>query len=84
MRSVVSAAGPPPCERGERIASANPARPRYTRGIKSVGCLINPPDDSRRVEDVTRDADAAQSLLDIAPDGQASDHHGSVADQSGQ
>ena len=39
-----------------------------------LGCRIDPPDDSRCVEDVTRNADGAQSLLDIAADCQASGH----------
>jgi hypothetical protein len=47
---------------------------------KPLGCRIDPADDSRRVEDVARDADAAQSLLDVAADCQASGHHGGVSD----
>jgi hypothetical protein len=47
---------------------------------KLLGCRIDPPDDSGRVEDVARDADAVQSLLDVAADCQAGGHHGSVAD----
>ena len=54
-------------DRGE-VATANVAE-------KPLGSRIDPPDDSRRVEDVARDADAAQSLLDIAADCQASGHH---------
>ena len=38
---------------------------------KPLGGRIDPPDDSRRVEDVARDADTAQSLLDVAADCQA-------------
>ena len=49
---------------------------------KPLGCRIDPADDSRRVDDVARDADALQSLLDVAADFQASGHHGSVADPS--
>ena len=58
---------------GSEMATANIAE-------KPLGCRIDPPDDSRRVEDVARDADAVQSLLDITADCQARDHHGSVAD----
>ena len=41
-----------------------------------LGRLVDPLDDSRRVEDVARDADAMQSLLDVAADSQASGHRG--------
>ena len=54
-------------------------RPR-TSPTKLFGCRIDPADDSRLVEDVARDADALQSLLDVAADCQASRHHGSVTD----
>ena len=47
---------------------------------KPLGRRIDPADDSRCVEDVARDADAVQSLLDVAADCQAGGHHGSVAD----
>ena len=39
---------------------------------------VQPPDDSRRVEDVARHADVLQRPLDVPADCQASDHHGSV------
>ena len=48
---------------------------------KPLGCRIDPPDDARFVEDIARDADALQSLLDVAADFQAGGHHGSVADR---
>ena len=54
-------------------------RPR-TSPSKPLGRRIDPADDSRCVEDVARDADARQSLLDVAADCQASGHHGSVTD----
>ena len=41
---------------------------------------IDPTDDSRRVEDVARDADVAKSLLDVAADWEAGSHHGSVTE----
>ena len=47
---------------------------------KPLGGRIEPPDDSRCVEDIARDADVLQSLLDVTADLQASGHHGSVAD----
>ena len=47
---------------------------------KPFQCRIDPADDSRCVNDVARDADALQSLLDVATDFQASGHHVSVAD----
>ena len=58
---------------GGEVATANVAD-------KLLGCRIDPPDDSPCVEDVARDADAFQSLLDVAAECQASGHHGSVAD----
>ena len=42
---------------------------------KPLCCRIDPADDSRFVEDVARDADALQSLLDVAADSQARGHH---------
>src|SRR6476620_201866 len=47
---------------------------------KLLGCRVDPPDDSCFVEDVARDADVLESLLDVAADFQAGGHHGSVAD----
>ena len=58
---------------GGEVATANVAE-------KPLGCRIEPPDDSLCVEDVARDADALQSLLDVAADFQARGHHRSVAD----
>jgi hypothetical protein len=58
---------------GGELATANIAH-------KPLGRRIDPADDSRCVEDVARDADAVQSLLDVAADFQAIGHHGSVAD----
>src|SRR3954451_16512184 len=61
---------------GREVAAANITD-------ETLGCRIDPPDDSRRVEDIARDADAAQSLLDIAADTQAAcrpGHAESVAD----
>jgi hypothetical protein len=43
------------------VATANVAE-------KPLGCRIDPSDDSLFVEDVTRDADALQSLLHVAAD----------------
>jgi hypothetical protein len=62
-------------DEGGEVATANVAE-------KPLGCGIDPADDSRLVEDVTRDADALQSLLDVAPECQASVHHGSVTRSS--
>ena len=62
---------------GGEVATANVAE-------KPLGCRIDPADDSRFVEDVARDADALQSLLDVAADCQASGHHRSVADSTAQ
>ena len=42
---------------------------------KPLGCRIDPADDPCLVEDVARDADALQSLLDVAADCQARGHH---------
>ncbi len=56
---------------GGEVAAANVAD-------ELLGCRIDPADDTGCVEDVARDADAAQSLLDVAADCQASGHHGSV------
>ena len=39
-----------------------------------LGRRVDPADDSRSVEDVTRDTDAGQSLLDVAADSQAGGH----------
>ena len=36
-----------------------------TKLEKALGCGIDPPDNSGRVDDVARDADAFQSLLDV-------------------
>ena len=41
-----------------------------------LGCGVEPADDARRVEDVARDADAVQSLLDVAADFEAGGHPG--------
>ena len=49
-----------------------------------LGCRIDPPDDSCVVEDVARDANVRQSLLDVAADFQASRHQGSVAESRSQ
>jgi hypothetical protein len=46
------------------VATANVAE-------KPLGCRIDPPDDSRRVEDIAGDADAVQSPLDVATNCQA-------------
>jgi hypothetical protein len=46
---------------GGELATANVAD-------KPLGGRIDPTDDSRRVEDVARDADVAKSLLDVAAD----------------
>ena len=73
---------------GEQLAGALPVLGRDDGGElaaanvadKPLGRRIDPPDDSRCVEDVARDADAVQRLLDVAADFQAIGHHGSVAD----
>ena len=73
---------------GEQLAGAAGVLGRDDGGVvaaanvaeKPLGCRIDPADDARCVEDVARDADALQSLLDVAADCQASGHHGSVAD----
>ena len=49
---------------------------------KPLGRRIEPPDDSRRVEDVARDEDVLQAL-DITADLQATGHRGSVTDPGG-
>ena len=58
---------------GGEVATANIAD-------EPLGGRVEPPDDSRLVEHVARDADVLQSLLDVAADFQAGGHHGSVAD----
>ena len=60
-------------DNGGEVSTANIAD-------ESLGCRIDPPDDSRLVEHVARDADVLQSLLDVAADFQAGGHHASVAD----
>jgi hypothetical protein len=73
---------------GEQLASAAAVLGRDNRGEvttanvteKPLGGRIEPPDDARVVKDVARDADVLQSLLDVTPDLQAGDHHGSVTD----
>jgi hypothetical protein len=57
---------------GGEVATANVAH-------KPLGGRIDPTDDSRRVEDIARDADVLQSLFDVAADFQAGGHLGSVA-----
>ena len=52
------------CDDGGELATANVPE-------KALGGGIDPADDSRLVEDVARDADAAESLLDVAADCQA-------------
>ena len=47
---------------------------------KPLGCRIDPADDSRCVEDVARDANAVQRLLDVAADFRPVTIAGSVAD----
>ena len=54
---------------GGEVATANVAE-------KLLGCRIHPPDDSRFVDDVARDVDVLQSLLDVGANCQASGHHG--------
>ncbi len=55
-------------DNGGEVATANVAE-------KLLGCRIDPADDSCFVENVARDADALQSLLDVAADCQARGHH---------
>ncbi len=85
---VVSVAGELPITfREEQLAGAPAVLGRDDRGEvatadvadKLLGRRVDPPDDSRCVEDVARDADAFQCLLDVAADSQASGHQGSVA-----
>ncbi len=52
---------------GGDVATANVAE-------QPLGCRIDPTNDPRCVEDVARDADALQSLLDVPADSQAGDH----------
>jgi hypothetical protein len=50
---------------------------------KPLGCRIDLPDDSRRVEDIARDSHVVQSQFDVTANGQASYrpcHAESVAD----
>ena len=62
------------CHDGGEVTTANVAH-------KPLGRCIEPPDDPRIVEDVARDADALQSMFDVAADFQAASCHlGSVAD----
>jgi len=61
------------CDDGCEVTTANVAD-------KLLGCRVDPPDDSCFVEDVARDADVLESLLDVAADFQAGGHDGSVAD----
>ena len=68
----------------ESLAGTGPVLGRYDGGEvatanvaeKLLGCRVDPPDDSRCVDDVARDVDVLQSLLDVASDSQASGHHG--------
>ena len=77
---------------GEQLAGAAAVLGRDDGGVlatanvaeKPLGRRIDPADDSRRVEDVTRNTDAGQSLLDVAADCQAGDHHGSVPKLAGR
>ena len=59
-------------DRGE-VATTNIAE-------EPLGGRVDPADDSRCVEDVARDTDAAESLLDIATDSKTRSHHGQAAD----
>jgi hypothetical protein len=47
-----------------------------------LGCRVDPTHDTRLVEDVARDADRLESLLDIAADCQAGAHDASLADRA--
>jgi hypothetical protein len=42
---------------------------------KPFGCLVDPPDDPRRIDDVARDTNVVQSLLDVAVGCRAAGHH---------
>jgi len=62
---------------GGEVATANIAD-------KPFGCSIHPPYDSRPVEDIARDTDPVQSLLDVAADSQAAERPGHAESVSGQ
>ena len=73
---------------GEQLAGAPAVLGRHDGGEvatadvadEPLGCRIDPPNDPGLVEDVARDGDVLQSLLDVAAERQASVHHGSVTD----
>ena len=61
---------------GGELATTNVAE-------EPLGCGVDPLDDSRRVDDVARDTDVVQSLLEVAVNSQAGGHRGSVPDPGG-
>ena len=74
LSESVAGAGPVlRCDEGGEVTAADVAE-------EPLGSRVEPPDDSRRVDDVARDADVLQSLLDVTADLQAGDHLGSVTD----